>query len=763
LLLCIDMEIGGKAKSLQKLIEAKFNVPRFVVYNGSISKLFSILNSHFSDVEYFAVRSSALGEDSENKSFAGQFYSALGVKKNDIAIEIERVLSSYNGQEGSVIIQEFIPSESSGVMFTEVNLGRIVINSTLGVCSTVVNGETCDEYISDRTGFVIRKKINEKSTLFFQNDSFIRLQQKRESLSPKQIRQLVRMAIKIQKLFGTPQDVEWTFKDKRLYILQSRPITKTLFITETEYYDSANIAESYSGIVLPLTFSFAKMVYSRVYKDLLYKSGVSLKKIETYSDIFDNLLGIFYGRMYYNMNNWYRMAEFVPGYYRNKKNFESMITSNIKSEIGRINKPSFLLVIAYPILIMFKVIFYGITSRYFKSSVKKKLNLLRRKNFDHLSYEECIKLFNDINKKLLRKWYITVENDFFVMTYLGLLKKMFNDIEIQHILIFPSKATEQVDALSSLSQKMSENSILWKAIEDGNVKMFDKEILNHEKIRSEMKEYMYTFGGRFANELKLESKSIDEDKLKLLSVLKLYHAYNLHIYGNKIDTPLLIGFKKRFVLKKFKKYASQREEFRLLRSNTFDMTRKLFRRIGDIFVTENILRSTDDVFYLTLEEILNKANLACEYADIIIKRKAEYELYSKITPPSHFSTSNEQVPSVTSSHLQLNDFILGQTASPGRIVGKIKIFRDFFMPSKIEFDILVTSHTDPGWTPLIALSKGLIIEHGGILSHASIVARELGIPTIIGVENAITLLKDGDIVELDATNGTIRIQNYENK
>ncbi len=759
------MEIGGKAKSLKILTSAGFNVPRFISYDRSPPLLSSILDSSFRGIEYFAVRSSAFGEDSANKSFAGQFYSAIGVKRKDIPSEIENVLSSYEGREGSVIIQEFLPSESSGVMFTEVDSNKIVINSTFGLCTTVVSGEACDEYISDRSGLIIRKTICEKNALFFQDGSFVRVKKTGDSLSFQQIKQLARIAIKIQKLFGVPQDVEWAFKDGRLFILQSRPITKAPIIIEIEYYDSANIAESYSGIVLPLTFTFAEMVYSRVYKDLLRKSGVSQKKLENHSGIFDNLLGTFYGRMYYNMNNWYRMAEFVPGYRRNKQNFESMITSNVKAEIGKIISPSFALRIAYPFLIGLKILTYGITSLRFKSSVIKELNSLRRNDFNHLSYDECIKSFDEINNKLLRKWYITIENDFFVMTYLGLLKKMLSDTEIQRVLTFSSKATEQVDALASLSQKITTVDSLWRAVQEGDVKTFDNGILNHKDIKSELETYMYTFGGRFANELKLESKGIDEDSSKLLSVIKLYHSYGTRVLANKqsADRPLSLCLKKKFILNKFKKYASQREEFRLLRSNTFAMARKLFRRIGNIFVTENILNSTDDIFYLTLGEILNKDIFVSEYKSLVEQRKDEYKSYCHITPPSHFSTSNRQAPNVVSSDRQNVANISGQPASLGKITGRIRVFREFFVPSQIDFDILVTSHTDPGWTPLIALSKGLIIEHGGILSHASIVARELGIPTVIGVENAMTFLKDGDIVELDGTNGIIKVQKHENR
>ena len=754
------MEIGGKAQSLQILVKAGFNVPKFFLWEEPSSGLLVAANSHLNGVQYFAVRSSAIGEDSSRQSFAGQFYSAIGVRSEDIVNAATKVVASYKGRKGSIIVQEFISSDSSGVMFTEVNYNRVVINSTIGLCSPVVNGEACDEYVCDKTGTIIKKTVQEKNTLFFGEGSFFRRKTKGESLSLENIKLLIQLGAKLQQLFRSPQDVEWAFKDGKLFVLQSRPITKVPIIAETEYYDSANIAESYSGIVLPLTFSFAQMVYSRVYKDLLHRSGVPYTKLEKYSNIFDNLLGCFYGRMYYNMNNWYRMAEFVPGYRRNKKNFESMITSNIREEIGNIIHPSVIMRLAYPIVVSFKVLTFGITSKLFRSNVIKELNLLRRNVFDKLSYDECVDLFREINGKLLRKWYITIENDFFVMTYLGFLKKMIGEKEIGSVVAFPSKATQQVDALYSLSKKIKGSNVLYKAVQSGDVKTFDKEIINNNGIQTDLYEYMDNFGGRFANELKLESMGIDEDRSKLLSVLKLYSEYESRVGSTKQFNPPLIvsGFKKKFVLSKFRKYASRREEFRLLRSNTFAMARKLFRRMGYILHTEHSLDSEDDIFYLTLDEILNKDKFVYNYRDIIAKRKEEYKLYKDIILPTHFSTSNRQPPKVERPGSQNLRNIFGQPTSSGKVTGRVRVFHDFFMPKQIDFDILVTSHTDPGWTPLIALSKGLIIEHGGILSHASIVARELGIPTITGVRNVMSLLHDGDIVEINGETGIINIQ-----
>lgn len=738
-------------------------MPRFFVCDASWSekKVLETLDDKLPATRYFAVRSSALNEDSDGKSFAGHFYSGIGVSKEDVFAEILKVDRSFGGMPGSVIVQEFIPSDTAGVMFTEVNKDTVVINATIGLCQPVVSGETCDEYVFDKKGFLLDKMVpKEKSVKSFVEGRIVSKKARKESLKDSETQQLIRIAALIQEFIGSPQDIEWCFKDGELYILQSRPITRDFKIGEREYFDSANIAESYSGIVLPLTCSFAKMVYEQVYKDLLQKSGVSRQKIERHSRIFEDLLGFFYGRMYYDMNNWYRMAEFVPGYRRNKENFELMITSNIKQNLATSLKPSFLLSLFYPIIVGAKIAVFGITSSRFKSSVKKHLHWLREHDFDSLTYSECIDLFNTINENLLRRWYVTLENDFFVMTYLGLLKKVLGEEHLQEMLIFPSKATEQVAALASLSRRMSGNGQLWQTIESNDVGSFNSELTRDAAARTELDAYLHTFGGRFANELKLESVGVDEDTQKLFAVLKAYRDYVPRVTASQPELRVSL-YKKvivAIVLSKFKKYAARREEFRLLRSNTFAVARRLFRRMGRLLADAGALIRPDDVFYLQLDEIRNpNAETDENLLKMVEERKREYASYKNASPPSHFSTTNKQPPlgeGVVDAEIRA---IHARPASPGIVRGRVRVFKEFSMPTKIDFDILVTSHTDPGWTALIALSKGLVIEHGGVLSHASIVARELGVPAVIGAEGALHILHDGEMIEIDGSTGTVTI------
>ena len=184
--------------------------------------------------------------------------------------------------------------------------------------------------------------------------------------------------------------------------------------------------------------------------------------------------------------------------------------------------------------------------------------------------------------------------------------------------------------------------------------------------------------------------------------------------------------------------------------------------MGKLLFEQGIIEKANDIFYLSLQEVLN-TDLASgnTFLKLVKERKSQYLSYEKMHTPVHFSTKDGLIPQDFDAKKPeiRGNLIKAIPASGGVIKGKIKIFKDFYVPSNIDFDILVTSHTDPGWTALIALSKGLIVEYGGILSHASIVARELGIPAVIGAKGIMEQLKNGQIVEIDGSKGTIKIIN----
>ena len=758
------MNIGGKAQSLKKLHHAGFNVPPFFVCDESWDEagILQTLGEKLPDTNYFAVRSSASGEDGDNKSYAGHFYSAVAVTKSDVFKEVQRVLSSFGDLDGSVIIQEFVPSDVSGVAFSDNGEGVVVINSNFGLCKNVVEGKACDEYLTHKDGTLIRKAISkEKPVLSFCNGNLKERVNGDESLTTDQLKQVVELTKKSENHFKKPQDIEWCFRGQTLYLLQSRPVTKSIGIPEQVYFDSANIAESYSGIVLPLTASFAERIYKVVYIDFLRMSGVPKKTLKKHAYVFENLLGFSHGRMYYNMNNWYRMAQFVPGYKRNKENFETMITSNLRQEIATTIKPSLLFTIAYPAIVLAKVLIFRITEKRFRKYVSKHIKELKKTDFEKLTLQECRDLFNLLEDDLLRKWYITLENDFFVMTYLGILQKLYPEENLQEILLFKSKATEQVGYLMELTKQIQGEPDLWKVVLSGNSKDFETVLDSKPYIKAQYEQYLEKFGGRFANELKLETVGIDEDIRKFMTVLRAYETYTPKQVERSevkaVSLPFLKNILFKHSLKKFKKYASQREDFRLFRSNMFSITRSIFRRVGVLLADQNMLKHADDVFYMSVEEVLTVANEK-ENIDLSIKiseRKQTYSRYHHENPPAHFlALDGEMIDEVDQTQSESSTI---RGVSAGIASGRVKVMKEFEMPDKIDFEILVTRHTDPGWTALIALSKGLIIEHGGVLSHASIVARELGIPAVIGVRGATDLYKDGQKVEIDGSTGKIKV------
>ena len=752
---------GGKAENLEKLAKAGFRVPMFVVASPGLDEgqLGSVADQLDRNIDFFAVRSSASVEDSATTSFAGHFYSAVGVSGETVFREYRNVLQSYGSETGSVILQEFIPSDKAGVLFTNSGDGRIVVNTNYGLCKTVVEGAACDEYVLDEYGYILRQTTVVKDALCFIGEGFVRKSGiTKPVLSVKECRKLASVARKIERFFGSPQDVEWCIWKDRIYILQARPVTRPIVIkSDPVFYDSANIAESYSGVVLPLTLSFASRIYKVVYENLLIASGVSRRRIDRNRAIFDQMVHSFYGRMYYNMNNWYLMMSFVPGYDRNKTNLEEMITSNIRSGVPRSVKPSVWLRIGYPVILIAKMIFFPVTISLFINKVKTQIQKFRGSDIHSFPYDECVAAYQALSSELLEKWHIPVENDFLVMTWLGVLKKKLDDNALRELIRFENKSSLQVQAMSDLSAAAYANPQLTEALATENVALFERELVRDKRMVNLFKNYFGIYGGRFANELKLESSDIEEDSLKLIRLLKLYKNFKPPV--SELSSIISLNGFMAFSLGRFRKFASRREELRLLRSNTFAIVRKLFNRMGAILAEKGMIEKAADIYYLTTEEIMDLNTLLGKPLSALVQeRKREYETFRTMDPPPYFALHGDEAPPQKETKEGTPATLSGKPCTPGMIRGKVKVFREFYFPGKTDFDILVTRHTDPGWTTLIGLSKGLIIEHGGILSHAAIVSRELGIPTVIGVENATLLLRDGQTVTLNGTTGTISIE-----
>ena len=156
-------------------------------------------------------------------------------------------------------------------------------------------------------------------------------------LTNKEILNIAQKAQQIEEYYKFPQDIEWAIEGDELYILQSRPITTLASnnindIDNTIIWDNSNIVESYSGITLPLTFSFIKIAYSNVYDEFSKLMKVSKKKRIESRPVFNAMIGYLQGRVYYNLVNWYKLILLFPGFGSNKKFMEQMM--GVKEEIN---------------------------------------------------------------------------------------------------------------------------------------------------------------------------------------------------------------------------------------------------------------------------------------------------------------------------------------------------------------------------------------------------------------------------------------------
>eukprot|EP01080_Neovahlkampfia_damariscottae_P005565 gene5565-9383_t len=199
----------------------------------------------------------------------------------------------------------------------------------------------------------------------------------------------------------------------------------------------------------------------------------------------------------------------------------------------------------------------------------------------------------------------------------------------------------------------------------------------------------------------------------------------------------------------------------------FEKARKLIQELAKKFVKSGIIDEEEDIYYLYIPEIedLMKSPNDFKHEEVqalIKKRKVDYLKYLKMNPPAVMTSEGEDVQAMPDVQLKENQ-LQGMGVSKGRIEGFAKVIFDPLNESIQKGEIMVTSHTDPGWTPLFMTASGLITEVGGILTHGSVVAREMGIPAVVGVKKATKIIKSGDYLKIDGTSGIIEIVKNQKK
>jgi pyruvate,water dikinase len=177
-------------------------------------------------------------------------------------------------------------------------------------------------------------------------------------------------------------------------------------------------------------------------------------------------------------------------------------------------------------------------------------------------------------------------------------------------------------------------------------------------------------------------------------------------------------------------------------------------------VQANVIHEKEDIYYLTFEELREVVRKNKLDYRIISKRKDEYKLYEKLTPPRVITSDGEIISGEYKRENLPAEAIVGLTVSSGVIEGRARVIlnmEDADIADIEDGDILVTSFTDPSWTPLFVSINGLVTEVGGLMTHGAVIAREYGLPAVVGVENATRLIKDGQRIRVNGTEGYVEI------
>lgn len=191
--------------------------------------------------------------------------------------------------------------------------------------------------------------------------------------------------------------------------------------------------------------------------------------------------------------------------------------------------------------------------------------------------------------------------------------------------------------------------------------------------------------------------------------------------------------------------------------NRYFVYKQALLKEAEHLVQKEVIHEKEDIFYLTIEELHEVVQSNKLDYQIVIKRKGEYKLYEKLTPPRVITSDGEIITGKYKRESLPSEAIVGLPVSSGILEGRARVILNMKDANLDEGDILVTAFTDPSWTPLFVAIKGLVTEVGGLMTHGAVIAREYGLPAVVGVENATKLIKDGQRIRVNGTEGYIEI------
>lgn len=191
--------------------------------------------------------------------------------------------------------------------------------------------------------------------------------------------------------------------------------------------------------------------------------------------------------------------------------------------------------------------------------------------------------------------------------------------------------------------------------------------------------------------------------------------------------------------------------------NRYFIYKLAFLRASEQLVNNDVLQNKEDIYFLYFEELREVVRTDHVDYELINARKRDFATFEKLTPPRILTSDGEMINGEYKRENLHKDAILGLPVSSGTVEGRARIILNMEKVDLEDGDILVTAYTDPSWTPAFVSIKGLVTEVGGLMTHGAVIAREYGLPAVVGVENATTIIKDGQQIRINGTEGYIEI------
>jgi phosphoenolpyruvate synthase/pyruvate phosphate dikinase len=204
-------------------------------------------------------------------------------------------------------------------------------------------------------------------------------------------------------------------------------------------------------------------------------------------------------------------------------------------------------------------------------------------------------------------------------------------------------------------------------------------------------------------------------------------------------------------------FAGYREYPKYVMVNRYFAYKQALLKEAGKLLQAGVIREKEDMYYLSFQELQEVVHTNKLDYQIISKRKDEFKLYEKLTPPRVITSDGEIVTGKYKRENLPAEAMAGLAVSSGIIEGRARVILHMEDADLEEGDILVTSFTDPSWTPLFVSIKGLVTEVGGLMTHGAVIAREYGLPAVVGVENATRLIKDRQRIRVNGTDGYVEI------